>query len=131
MESWSTRSRRRKPPESIYTPLDMSSAGKAKCMDHAPPGLPDTVHVLATGKGDTYFDGEVKLGGTGIFPDPPGTITLTPPNPGDKFASNTIIRISDLGGTRVQTLMVHTSCSKALNLDDQFGGLLVVDMVAN
>ena len=25
MESWSTRSRRRKPPESIYTPLDMSS----------------------------------------------------------------------------------------------------------
>ena len=27
MESWSTRSRRRKPPESIYTPLDMSSMG--------------------------------------------------------------------------------------------------------
>ena len=27
MESWSTRSRRRKPPESIYTPLDMSSSG--------------------------------------------------------------------------------------------------------
>ena len=26
MESWSTRSRRRKPPESIYTPLDMSSS---------------------------------------------------------------------------------------------------------
>ena len=25
MESWSTSSRRRKPPESIYTPLDMSS----------------------------------------------------------------------------------------------------------
>ena len=28
MESWSTRSRRRKPPESIYTPLDMSSLSK-------------------------------------------------------------------------------------------------------
>ncbi len=29
MESWSTRSRRRKPPESIYTPLDMSSLADA------------------------------------------------------------------------------------------------------
>ena len=40
MESWSTRSRRRKPPESIYTPLDMSS--------FVPSVIADTVSVNVT-----------------------------------------------------------------------------------
>ena len=35
MESWSTRSRRRKPPESIYTPLDMSSSYHQFVLDHS------------------------------------------------------------------------------------------------
>ena len=46
MESWSTRSRRRKPPESIYTPLDMSSLAQNQAANIATDLVPEKLRAV-------------------------------------------------------------------------------------
>jgi len=99
-------------------PLANDQSGKAKCSDlGALPPAPGMVQIRATGNGDVYADfTNISIG---------DQIILTAPG---KFKSNTIVRIEDLGGDSKQLLMIHTSCSKTLALDDEFGSLKVVDM---
>ena len=103
MESWSTRSRRRKPPESIYTPLDMSSnkdsfitntrSGKqskvgrlvrmhADDMEEiksAGPGDIVAIFGMECHSGDTFTEGQLKLSMTSMHvPEPVISLSVQP-----------------------------------------------------
>ena len=91
--------------------------------------LPDTVFIRASkdsdpNKRDTiWFEGNVSLN---------STFGIDAGNAGDdKLASNTYVFIfSSEGGTLLQSLMFHTSCSQPLNFGDQFGSIRVLGFVA-
>lgn len=58
-----------------------------------------------------------------------GTAGATAANAGDdKFASSTEVEIHDGGGSVIENVVFHTSCSKPLNLGDKFGSLEVVSL---
>ena len=78
------------------------------------------VEIRATGKKDTYFDGS----GISVGSD----ITLNSLEVGDTLANDTVIMIRDSGGGQAQVLKIHTSCSKPVEIGDQFGGLKVVGL---
>ena len=68
---------------------------------------------------DDFFDGTVNLGET-----------FTIDSDGDKFSSATEIIIrSSQGGSRLQTLDFHTSCSAPIVPGEQFGALLLERVV--
>ena len=60
-----------------------------------------------------YFSGDVDAGGS-----------FTADNGGDKFGSETFVHIfSEDGGTLLQTINFHTSCSAPLVIGDQYGSV--------
>jgi hypothetical protein len=65
-----------------------------------------------------------------------GTITMLPLGGNqwaltapEKLQSNSPFEITDLGGVWQQSISMHTSCSKPLAINDQFGALKVVEIV--
>ena len=84
-------------------------------------------------EGDPAFAQPVSL----EFPDgnataAPGLVNLgevvTVSSLGSHFGSNTEFEIVG-GGDVLQTMNIHTSCSKELNFGDQFGSLMLVGMI--
>ena len=102
-----------------FTTNDQS--GKVKCRDRVSL-LPNVVQIRATGNKDTYFDGS----GVSVGSD----IILIPSEVGDTLASSTVVMIRDSGGAQAQVLKVHTSCSKPVEVGDQFGSLKVIALEA-
>ncbi len=73
-------------------------------------------------KAKVWFEGIVALNGT-------FDIDATNADE-DKLKANTWALISDEeGGTVLQTVQFHTSCSQPLNEGDQFGSLLLIDFI--
>lgn len=72
----------------------------------------------ANGDGKTYFSGQVNLGETFVI-----DASLA----GDsELRSKTWVTIYDLNGNVLQSIKFHTSCSRPLTLDDQFGSIQLV-----
>lgn len=93
---------------------------KYSCADvGAGPNGASTVYIVANEKADgsgiTYFAGTVSLGGT-----------FTATSPSTTLPTNTyfIIRTSQ-GGTILQNIKIHTSCSAPIVPGDQFGSLVL------
>jgi uncharacterized repeat protein (TIGR01451 family) len=102
--------------------------GKAKCEDLVDPAGPGVgpVMVKYTGKGSKHItvtpSGEdVVAGGTSeVWIEATGGKSKK----GSKMESNTKLEITQ-GGVVLQKLEIHTSCSKPLNVGDQFGSLIL------
>ncbi len=95
-------------------------SGKVKC--RARGSLPKVAQIRITGGGRVYFDGSnVSLG---------SEIVLTPPDSGSPMAPDIKARIENRRGKLVQLVKFHSSCSEPLERGDQFGSLLVKELVA-
>jgi hypothetical protein len=93
------------------------AAGKVTCTGD--PNDDPSVFIVASGTGKkaslVYFSGTVPLNGT-------YEIDATNAPGKTKLETNTMIKIYDVqGGTLLQTVVFHTSCSQPLNAFDQFG----------
>lgn len=111
--------------------LNFQSRQKFTCTDGAvapstrqgvaPPTTDGTVSYIEAvpkGGGDLYFSGNVPVG---------GLYTLNENKEFDKLSADMTITIYDTqGGTLLQTVNVHLSCSQALFLFDRFGASQVV-----
>ena len=94
---------------------------KVSCTDNG--ALAGDLRVVVTDKEDpdddkarTWFDGTVSVG---------DAFDITAADGGEsKLKANTWVNIYD-GDTLLQTVQFHTSCSQILELDDQFGSLLL------
>ena len=74
--------------------------------------------------GTVYFSGSVPLGGTFLVNSTLGGQTQLP--------TNTYIYIFDtLGGTLLQSVKVHTSCSTPIILGDQWGAVQLIEYLGN
>jgi hypothetical protein len=118
----------------MYTGLDCSAsnnsqaAGKVACTGD--PAAATPVRILSSnsadptdGSANVWFDGIVNLG---------ETFTADAANAGQtKLATNTYFYVFDGGGTLLQSVRIHTSCSQPLNLDDQYGSLRLTGFVVN
>jgi len=103
--------------------LSNNQEGKASVSGTLSDPPPATVYIEATNKdGDIYFAGDVDLD---------ETFTMSAENAGDAhFGASTFIAIYDTqGGSLLQDIEMHTSCSKPLALGDQFGGVQLVGFV--
>jgi hypothetical protein len=86
------------------------------------------VDILATddddpnnGSADVWFSGIVNLG---------EEFVLDAANAGDtRLGTKTFIHFFDLGGTLLQSVEFHTSCSQPLEVGDQFGSAIIADCV--
>ncbi|MHC5005626.1 MAG: DUF7467 domain-containing protein [Planctomycetota bacterium] len=98
---------------------------KVECDDFGP--LPDSVYILANDS-DSPDDGDVWFAGTVLLDE---LFVIDAFNAGeDKLSSNTWVYIYDVqGGTLLQKVRFHTSCSQPLETGYQFGALLLVDCV--
>jgi hypothetical protein len=92
------------------------------------PGMDASVYIISNddsnpNNGDIWFAGTVSLNGTYV---------INAANAGQtKLASNTYVHIySELGGTLLQTVNFHTSCSQPLATGNQFGANLILNIVA-
>jgi hypothetical protein len=93
---------------------------KVSCEDFG--ALVGDLRVVVTDKKDpgdskakTWFDGTVSVG---------SAFDITAAAAGQaKLKANTWVNIYDAGGTLLQVIQFHTSCSQPLELDNQFGGL--------
>jgi len=101
--------------------------GKASCVD--PGALPGTVYILASDrenplekKARVWFEGTVLLN---------SSFDIDARNAGEgKLKANTWVLIYDRkGGTLLQKVQIHTSCSQPLNVGDQFASLLLVGFI--
>ena len=101
--------------------------GKVECTDFG--ALPATVFILATDKEDPFsskakewFSGDVSDG---------QLYSIDAGNAGEtKLSTNTFIHIFDVeGGTLLQKVKFHTSCSQPLLIGDQFGASVIVNCV--
>ena len=77
--------------------------------------------VVYTGKNASKFT--VTPADESIMVDDEVTITTT-----DKFEANTKLEVQQ-GGTALQELEIHTSCSQPLVVGDQFGSLILEEFV--
>ncbi|MCB0735580.1 MAG: hypothetical protein KDC76_13440, partial [Bacteroidetes bacterium] len=114
-----------------YTGEDCSGTSTSQSSDKyncsGDPNDANAVYVIANNddnasNGDRWFEGWVLLD---------STFTLDASNAGaTKLSSNTVIHIFDHeGGSLLQKVNFHTSCSQPLDLDDQWGALKLVGMV--
>ena len=116
-----------------YTGEDCSASSNSQDPDKVAcsgdPAFAATVHILATddmdpsaGGASVWFQGDVNLD---------GTFTLDVANAGEtKFASETFLHIFDVqGGTILQSVEFHTSCSQPLVVGNQFGSALLEDFI--
>jgi hypothetical protein len=100
---------------------------KVNCDDFGP--LTDPVYILATNKANpndasamVWFAGTVAAGQT--YDIDAGNEGLT------KLTNTTYIHIFDMqGGTQLQKIEFHTSCSQPLNQGDQYGSAQLVDCI--
>jgi hypothetical protein len=89
---------------------------KADCIDgEAVITEPVTVIVYDKKEDNVLLEQNLNVGD--IF-------TLSPSEEKSKFDSETIVRIFS-GEEQVQSLNIHTSCSRPLNIGDQFGSLVL------
>ena len=94
-------------------------SGKVRCRVRG--AVPEVAQIRVMGEAQVYFDGSnVSLG---------SEILLTPPDPGSPMASDIKVRIENRRGKPVQLVKFHSSCSEPLKRGDQFGSLLVKDLV--
>jgi large repetitive protein len=113
----------------IYTGEDCSATkhtqdpGKVSCSGN--PAFNPLVYVIANDNsspsgGKKWFQGYVSLN---------QAFTLLASNGGSsELSSNTYIHVlSGQGGSTLQTILFHTSCSQPLGAGDQFGSMLVSD----
>ncbi|RLD02686.1 MAG: hypothetical protein DRI65_14415 [Chloroflexota bacterium] len=95
--------------------------GKLKCEDYG--SLEDSVTVIATDKkGDkTFFNGDnISIG---------NIVDVEAANANKKeLEAETLLQIYAASGGLLQSLTIHTSCSKALNIGDRLGGFEVVSL---
>ena len=97
-------------------------AGKVTCDDFDP--IPDPVFIVATDKNQEklWFSGEVKVGGEFDIDATNGVDKKGKPK--TKLDAETFVFIYDQeGGTLLQKIMFHTSCSQPLKVEDIFGTL--------
>jgi hypothetical protein len=92
------------------------------------PAMAATVYIIANdddnpNNGDIWFEGTVSLN---------STFLIDAANAGQsKLSSNTVIHIFDQqGGTIIQTVNFHTSCSQPLAIDDQWGAARLESMTS-
>ncbi len=96
--------------------LTQDQEGKATVTGN--PGSTSPVRIVfSDGGSKVFFDGVVDLG---------DAFVADADNGGGKFASSSVVTVSDLSGNVLQTVELHTSCSKALNLGDVFGSLQLI-----
>ncbi len=84
------------------------------------PGTTSPVRIVATNSNAsrTYFDGQVSLGGTfNIDAKAAGQTTLE---------TNTYFKVYSLGGSLLQSVAFHTSCSQPIQLGDIYGSAQLV-----
>jgi hypothetical protein len=101
-------------------------SGKVSC--EGDPTFEPVVYILAIDRDDPdnrrvkiWFDDMVALG---------ETFDVDAANAGaSRLKGGTFVHVYDLGGTLLQTVGFHTSCSQPLNQDDQFGSLLLLDFI--
>jgi hypothetical protein len=96
---------------------------KVKIEDFATPPHPDTVWIVVNDNdkwkdGKKWFQGEVDKG---------EVFTVDARNAGeDKLTSDTRVHILDEeGGTLLQRIKFHTSCSQPIRIDDEFGSVRI------
>ena len=102
------------------------SDDKVQC--EGDPADADPVHIvfsdsdeLGDGGARIYFDGEVALG---------TTFDASAALAGEsRFKANSYVHITDGGGTVIQFLNFHTSCSQTLTVGNQFGSLLLEEFI--
>jgi hypothetical protein len=116
-----------------YTADDCSAThhdqdpGKVTCTDFGP--LPDTVFILSTDKDDPAHGGaKIWFAGTVNAGD---AFDIDATNAGQaRLTNDTRIHVFDHeGGTRLQFVKFHTSCSQPINAGDQYGSALVLGCV--
>ena len=95
------------------------ASGKFSCADSGGGANASSVYIVANekidGTGVTFFSGNVNL-----------NASFTATAPGSSLPSNTFVLIySSQGGSLLQKLQIHTSCSAPLVPGEQFGALLL------
>jgi hypothetical protein len=117
----------------MYTADDCSAthhdqeSGKVICSDFGP--LPDTVFILSTDK-DNPADGGAKIWFAGTV-SVGEVFDIDAMNAGQvRLTTDTRIHVFDHeGGTRLQFVKLHTSCSQPIAAGDQYGCALLVGCV--
>ena len=95
-------------------------SGKVRCRVRG--SVPEVAQIRVMGGTQVYYRGSnVSVG---------SEILLTPPDPRTPLARNTKVRIKTRRGKLVQLVRFHSSCSEPLERGDQFGSLVVKDLVA-
>ncbi|MDF1867531.1 MAG: SdrD B-like domain-containing protein [Saprospiraceae bacterium] len=114
-----------------YTGEDCSASNNSQDSDKVNcsgnPNGAGSVYIIANDQednngGDVWFSGTVALD---------GTFTLDANNAGeDKFGSKTFVHIyNSQGGSSIQEIEFHTSCSQPLFLGDQYGSLTLEGII--
>ncbi len=104
--------------EPCQSPLPNPQGGKATCTGTLDDNQP--VRVVATTKDGkkTYFDS-----GTATI-DIGDTLDIVAANAGEtKLGADTLVKIYSSGGSLIQTVQLHTSCSQLIAVGDEFGAL--------
>jgi len=103
-------------------------SSKVSCQDFG--ALPDPAYFWVSNKGNpdddrakVWFEGTVPLN---------GTLEIDPANAGSSnLSADTWVLIYDhQGGTLLQKVKFHTSCSQPLNIFDQFGSIKIVEITS-
>ncbi len=112
--------------EDCSATVTSQSTDKYNCSGN--PSFDALVYIIANDdnsatSGDIWFSGEVALD---------SSFTLDAGAQGaSKLPSNTVIHVFDAqGGTEIQTVNFHTSCSQPINTGDQYGSLQIVGMIS-
>lgn len=115
-----------------YTGEDCSATSSTQASDKyscsGNPAFDAAVYIIANNdasptSGDIWFSGLVQL-------DSQFTIDATSGN-ATRLSSNTVLHIyNQQGGTLIQTINFHTSCSQPLLIGDQWGSLKLIGMLS-
>lgn len=87
-------------------------------------GQNDVTIVSGSGKASKKKAASGLVNASGIDIDD----TFVVSNGGDKFPSETALSILDAQGSPLQEIAIHTSCSKPIDVGDQFGSLRIVEV---
>ncbi|MCH8869786.1 MAG: hypothetical protein IIC85_08745, partial [Chloroflexi bacterium] len=108
--------------------ISNTQGGKAQLKFDAPLGSPEPVRIIANDK-DNPFDSKAKVWFDSLTASVALNVTfeIDATNAGSsRLKSDTRVHILDGNDNLLQTVKFHTSCSKPLNLGDQFAGSQLV-----
>jgi hypothetical protein len=115
-----------------YTGKNCSASGNSQDQDtcQGNPGGASTVRIIASSKQDPFhrknkvwFDGQVSLGQGSTFELDATNCQGQACRNETRLGGQTYISIFDTGGSLLQQISMHTSCSEPLNFGDEFGGV--------